>query len=90
MIVKIEIRGDKAYVSGPPDSGFASFEESATRLRRRFAEAAYQTGDLVGYFDADTAVLGASTKPEDKSIQPQIAEVFEIKNRVYPKEKQRW
>jgi hypothetical protein len=84
MIIKVEIRGARAYISGPPGSRFSSYEESAARVRPKFVE----KGDAVGYFEADTVVLGESRKPEDPDIRPITAEVFEIKNRVRPSE--RW
>jgi len=79
-MVRIEIRGERALVTAQPGSGIAPFEESAARLRCKFVE----RGDAIGYFDADTSVMGGSTKPEDESIRPATVEVFEIKDRVYP------
>ena len=89
MMVKVEIRGDRAFVSGPPGSKVSTFEASATRLRSRFAEQPDASGRLVGYFEADERVLGESMDPKLK-LEPRLADVFEIGNRVHPKEEQRW
>lgn len=83
MIVKVEIKGERAIISGPPGSDLATFEESATRLRCRFLPC--ERGDVVGYFDADTTVMGQPPADADPSIQAVTAEVFEIKNRIVPK-----
>lgn len=85
MIVKVEIRGERAVITGEPGSGFASFEESAARFRPRFKEAATGADPLIGYFGAELRVLGES---KDAAVHPLLADVFEIKDRVHPKE--RW
>lgn len=82
MIVKVEIRGTRAIISGEPGSEFAPFEETSTRLRHRFAEGG-KSETLVGYFAAENNVVGEADAA--CKCDPVLAEVFEIGERVYPK-----
>jgi hypothetical protein len=85
MIVKVVVVGQRALVSGPPGSSLAAFEASATRVRCRFTEPPDAEGRLVGYFHADDRVLGEAESEEYKG-KTRLAEVFEIGDRVYPRE----
>jgi hypothetical protein len=80
MIVKIHIKGDRALVTPQPDSKLPPFEESAARLRCRFAE---QGEELIGFFEGKTSTIGES---RDSSLRPVTARVFEVGNRIWPKE----
>jgi len=80
MIVKVQIVGDRALVTGQPGSGVA-FEESAARLRVRFGPAEAQPH--VGYFVAEIRNEGAS---DDPTVTPVLAEICDVGERVRPKE----